>query len=160
MSDLKLYEIKKAYMDVMNLDVDEETLKMALDAVQVDIKEKANNIGYVLRTLEAEEKAYDAEIDRFKALKDSAKAKAESIKKYLAETLQDMEIPKLSTEHFKFSFRKSESVDVLDPELIPDDYKTTKTEIRISKTDIKKAIKNGESVVGARLITRQNLQIK
>ncbi len=157
---MKLYEIKEAYLNILELDIDDEAFNKAIDAVELELSDKANSIGGLIKTLEAEQNAYKAEIERFKALSQSNENKIERVKKYLAETMQDMNVPSLSTKQFKFSFRKSESVNIDDEALISDEFKTEEIKVKISKTDIKKAIKAGQSVKGASLITKQNLQIK
>ncbi len=157
---MKLYDIKEAYLNILELDLDDEALNKALSAVESELSDKANSIGCLIRTLEAEDSAYKAEIARFKALSNSNEKKIERIKKYLSETMQDMNVPSLSTQHFKFTFRKSESVNIDDEALISDEFKTEEIKVKISKTDIKKAIKSGQYVKGASLVTKQNLQIK
>jgi len=66
---------------------------------------------------------------------------------------------KLTTPIAKLSYRKSEAVFIEDEELVPDEFKTQVTSTKISKSDIKKALKIWE-VLWVRLITKQNLQIK
>ena len=69
-----------------------------------------------------------------------------------------MNINKMDTELFKLSYRKSDSVNVIDLDAVPDEYK--KITIAADKTAIKKAIKEGAEVAGAELVTNQNLQIR
>ncbi len=157
---MKLYEIKETYFDILNLDLDDDAFNKAIGAVELELADKANSMGGLIKTLEAEQNAYKAEIERFKALTASNEKKIERIKKYLSETMQDMNVPSLSTQQFKFTFRKSESVNIEDEMLISDEFKTEEIKIKISKTDIKKAIKSGQDVKGASLVTKQNLQIK
>ncbi len=157
---MKLYEIKEAYLNILELEIDDEAFNKAIDAVELELSDKANSIGGLIKTLEAEQNAYKAEIERFKALSQSNEKKIERVKKYLSETMQDMNVPSLSTKQFKFSFRKSESVNIDDEALISDEFKTEEIKVKISKTDIKKAIKAGQDVEGASLVTKQNLQIK
>jgi len=59
---------------------------------------------------------------------------------------------------FKLSFRKSESIEC--DEFVDSNYCTVKTSIAPDKMAIKQAIKEGKEVVGARLIIKNNLQIK
>lgn len=68
---------------------------------------------------------------------------------------------KVESDFVTLGWRKSESV-VVDgaPELLPEQYQRTKVICEADKTAIKAAIKGGEQVPGARIETRQNLQIK
>ena len=67
---------------------------------------------------------------------------------------------KLETAKVALSFRKSESVDVYDPVLLPAEFTKTKTTVTPDKTAIKAAIKAGKDVAGATLEIKKNLQIK
>ncbi len=157
---IKLYQLNEAYQNIINLDLDEDALKLAVDSIQSEVGVKAENIAIVLRTLEAENNAYKAEIERFKALAKSNDSKINYLKSYLSQTLQDMNIDKLSTDKFKFSFRKSQAVKITDEKLIPKEFIKTKVVESINKTDLKTFLKNGGDVAGATLVTNQNLQIK
>lgn len=65
---------------------------------------------------------------------------------------------KCETDNYKFTFRKSESVDVLDVEALPLDCVRIKKEA--DKTTIKKRLKDGELINGCSLVEKQNLQVK
>jgi hypothetical protein len=58
------------------------------------------------------------------------------------------------------SLRKSKSVEIIDADAIPQQFKTVKTTETINKTEIKKAIESGEIVSGATIKENKNLQIK
>lgn len=74
--------------------------------------------------------------------------------------MQKLGIPKLETINGVLSLRKSESVSIEDEKLIPAEFTTIVQDIKISKTDIKKAIKEGQEVPGATLIQNMSLQVK
>lgn len=67
-------------------------------------------------------------------------------------------IEKLEVGTFKAGYRKSESVEIINLDVIPADF--TKVEIKADKTAIKKAIKAGEVVEGAEVRTNMNFYIK
>jgi hypothetical protein len=69
-------------------------------------------------------------------------------------------IEKVTSPTLNLSFRKSESVEVDLVEALSNDFKITKTTVTADKTAIKKAIKQGENITGARLVEKLNLQIK
>ena len=60
----------------------------------------------------------------------------------------------------KLSYRKSESVNITDIDSVPKEYIKIKTEVSADKTNIKKAIKTGQYIDGAELVTNINMQIK
>ena len=67
---------------------------------------------------------------------------------------------KLETSLNNLSYRKSESVSILDEALIPEEYRKEKVTKTIDKVSIKDAIKSGKDVAGASIEEKQNLQIK
>jgi hypothetical protein len=68
---------------------------------------------------------------------------------------------KIVTTKFTFSTRKSETVE-FDELLSPDDFPRQFVRIKreFDKTKIKEALKKGEIIDGAKIVTNQNFQIK
>lgn len=157
---MKLYELTQAYQAILDLDIDQDSLDLALQSLDDTLQEKAENIGRLIAQLEAENVAYKNEIDRLLAKKKANDQKQMKIEEYLDFNLKAMGITKLETALFKFSYRKSESVVIDDLELIPEAYKRVKTTVDADKTTIKSALKNGLLVGGAHIEEKQNLQIK
>jgi len=157
---LKLYELTQTYQDILDLDLDIESLETVLGSLTDTVQEKAENIGKLIAQLNAEAEAYRVEIDRLNTKKRMAESKADQVKSYLDYNLKQMGIAKLETPLFKFSYRKSESVVIDDTEALNDTYKRFKTVVDIDKVAIKLAVKNGLVVTGAHIEEKQNLQIK
>ncbi len=67
---------------------------------------------------------------------------------------------KYDTSLYKLSFRKSESVEITNEELLPKDYITVKTVEQPNKTAIKEELKNWVDVPWASIKVNQNLQVK
>lgn len=67
---------------------------------------------------------------------------------------------KLETSLNNLSYRKSESVVITDEQAIVDEYWKVKEVKTIDKMKIKETIKSWLNVIGAKLETKQNLQIK
>lgn len=156
---MKLYELTEAYGALINLDLEEQDINTALESLEGTVAEKAEGIAMVMRTLEAEQDAYTKEIARLNDLKGKAKKKQDSMKDYLSYNLQEMNIDKLDAGLFKFSFRKSTSLEIDDNTLVPAVYKKSITTEKIDKAAIKKAFKT-EEVPGCHLETKKNLQMK
>jgi len=156
---MKLYELTETYNDLLQLDLEEQDMTTALDSLAGTIKEKAEGVLMVMKTLEAEQEAYNNEIKRLSELKSKAAKKAASIKEYLSYNLQQMDINKLDTALFKLSFRKSESVVIDDQSKLPEGFLKAKTTYTPDKTLIKKALKNNV-IEGCHIETKHNLQIK
>lgn len=157
---MKLYELTQVYQAILDLDLDQESLDTALESLNDTLEEKANNIGKVISQLQAESAAYKTEIDRLNAKKKQAESKAEGLKEYLDFAFKSLNVTKLETPLYKFSYRKSESVAIDNIDEIQDQYKRTEVVVSADKTSIKSAIKAGLEVKGAHIEEKQNLQIK
>ena len=159
---MKLYELAENYNELLalldNEEATAEELADTLDGINDAIEVKVDNICRVRKYLECKVEVYKAEAKRLTALAKQAENNADSMKNYLDEQLKRMNIKKMDTELFKLSYRKSDSVNVIDLDAVPEQYK--KITIAADKTAIKKAIKEGAEVAGAELVTNQNLQIR
>ena len=67
---------------------------------------------------------------------------------------------KLELPHSKISYRKSESVEVNDVSLLPKEYRKEKIEVSADKAELKKVLKSGKEINGAKLVTNINMQVK
>lgn len=137
-----------------------EDIADTMEMIEDDIEIKAENYGLVIANLQTLVDGCDREAKRLLDRKKSIESGMTSLRNNLANTMQITGKTKFKTEHFNFSFRKSESVDITDMALLPSNYIKTKTTETADKTAIKKAIKSGEVLEGATIIEKQNLQIK
>lgn len=154
---MKIHEINKeieSCIDYATGEVDYERLK----SLQMEKEMKFESIALWIKDLIAER---DAIKNEMKALADRAEAKdkkAESLKVFLNYALegQKFETPKVA-----ISYRKSVSVNVTNEEAITDTRFIRVVESRsIDKIALKEALKSGETVNGAELVEKQNIQIK
>ena len=67
---------------------------------------------------------------------------------------------KFETPKVKLSYRKSDSVEVSDINLLPKEYVKEKVELSADKTALKKDIKSGKEINGAKIVTNLNMQVK
>ncbi len=159
-----LYELTNNFMELQQLiedgEFDAETLADTLEALEGEIEVKAENYGLIMVNLQTLIDGCDREAKRLLDRKKSIQNGIEGLKNNLSNSMLAMDKTKFKTEHFNFSFRKSESVIVDDQSLIPDDYIKVKTTETADKTALKKAIKNGCEITGAHIVSKQNLQIK
>lgn len=145
-----------------SLDLDDQTFQDTLEAMAGDIELKAQNVVMMARMFESQAEACkqwakDA-IERAKA----EEARAERLRKYLAENLQACGITKVDGPGVSISFRKSSAVVIDGADLIPAEFMRT-PEPKPAEPDkkaIADAIKAGREVPGAYIETRQSLQIK
>jgi hypothetical protein len=69
-------------------------------------------------------------------------------------------IDKIESSLFKLSLRRSEAVEVVNIDQLPESLVTVKKTVSADKVKIKEAIKNGVPVEGAVLVENFNLQIR
>lgn len=160
MEKLSLYELVDGIKKIEEFVDDEAMLTEYLDSVNLQVNEKINNIIRYSRTLELTAGAISNEIDRLVALKKYYERRDENLKNYLAYNLAKLPDEKFETDVAKLSFRKSESVALVDESKIPNEYKKEVITIKIDKIAIKSAIKDGKEVQGAILESKKNLQIR
>ena len=85
-----LYELVGQYLDIYNMDIDEETKLDTIEALGLDeeIEAKAENYAMVIRNLEAENTAYKAEEERLKKKRDTNTKKIDWLKRNLQGALE------------------------------------------------------------------------
>ena len=158
---MKLYEINLALRDLYEKVVDDVTGDLdpfaveALEGLEQAKEEKVEACACVYKEYLAESKAI---ADEIKTLTDRRRVltnKADSLRKYLA---MSCEGEKYKTARCAVGWRRSVSVEV-DPLAVLDEQ-YTRVKVEPDKKKIKDALKAGESIDGAELVERQNIQIK
>ena len=159
-----LYELTNNFMKLQQLIEDgeftAEDIADTIEMIEEDIETKAENYSLVMANLQTLIDGCDREATRLLDRKKSIQNGIDGLKLNLANSMQVTGKTKFKTEHFNFSFRKSESVEITDQNLIPADYIKIKTTETADKTALKKAIKAGVKIYGVQINERQNLQIK
>lgn len=160
---MNLFNIKQEYINLVNTIIDNNgelspELSQALAINETELKEKAINYGYVIRSFEYENDIIDAEIKRLKALKEQKEKAIQKLKDAVSDAMNLYGIEKVESPALKLSFRKSESVEI--SENLDKRFMIEKVTLQPDKVAIKEAIKKGEQIEGAVLIINQNLQIK
>ena len=155
---MKLYDIAEIYENLENID-DEVAVATAMDGVEAALEEKLESTAKVIRNLEAEADALEAEEKRLKARKTAVRNRIADIKGYVQENLEAMGKNKVTSGIFKWSIQaNAPSVNILDESLIPDAY--WKIERKPMKTEIKKAIEAGELTEGVELVRTKSLRLR
>lgn len=158
---MNLYEIDRAILDCVDIETGEIVNIAALNALEMERDAKIENIALWIKNLLSEAKQIKEEREALAEREKSAQNKAENLKKYLSGYLNGS---KFSTPKVVISFRKSESVDVMDIDKImsmddADNYLKYKNP-EPDKTAIKQAIKSGKTIPGCSLVEKNNIQIK
>lgn len=168
---MKLYELSnevQALDELYNSCVDEETgeikdaetLEELEKGILIQLENKGAGLVQYFRNTDTTLDTIDAEIKRLQGLKKSLKNKVDNFKSYIIFNMERMGVKKIETGLGTLSLRASKSVDIYDEDLIDKKFVTQVIEEKISKTDLKKAIEAGEEVQGARVVSKNSLQIK
>ena len=152
-----LYEINEHLLNLTDSETGEITDWSAFEALQLARDEKIENIALYHKNLLAEAAALKAEEKSFAERRKRAENKAESLKRYLDSALQGQ---KFTSTKVAISYRKSTSVEVDETKLPANWLREIPATHVVDKVEIAKALKAGETVEGATLITNNNIQIK
>ena len=154
-----LYELINAFMDFEFI-FDEETGEVLnsndLDELEISLDDKIKNCIYYYKNKKAEAKALQSEKMRLGERQKMAELQAEHMAHYIAACLRG-EAWQSKDKTQQVVFRRSEEVDA-NP-LLPAEYLRQRAP-EPDKLAIKKALKAGEEIKGAKLIVKDNLIVK
>lgn len=161
---MKLYEIKEAYLTLDKFiddnELSREDFKQALDEIEGSLEEKIEGYIKYMKNLEGESAIFKAEEKRVKARKQALENQIERLKSAIDETLKAVGIKDMKTPLFSLKYQKNPpSVEVLDEELIPENYKLPQ-KIELDKAAILQDLKNGIEIEGVAITTGENLRIR
>lgn len=152
-----LYQIDQAILGCIDLETGEIIDPELLDALQMERQAKIEGVALWIKNLAADAVAYKAEKEAFAEREKAAMKKLESLKNWLTMALEG---EKFTTGRCAVTFRKSEAVEIVSEEAIPQEYLTEKITYSPNKTAIKEAIKAGGSIAGCMLVEKYNPTIK
>lgn len=158
-----LYKITEEVINIASsLEEGELTpeIENSLVIVQSELQEKAIDYAYAIKSVSDDITAIDNEIKRLNDLKKAKDNAVNRMKEAISNAMQISGIEKVTSPSLKLSFRKSEAVEVDNLDQIKDFYKKSVTKVSADKARIKRDIKNGVNVEGARIVEHFNLQIK
>ena len=157
---MTLFEIKEQFKALMEMDLDEVTLRDTLEGLQGDLEDKADNIAYIVKTLKAEADAIKVEA---KTLQERAKAKlnkADWFTQYLFEAMKQLEKTKIETARNVLSIKKNPASVKTVEDFYNDEYMNKVVEVKLDKAKLKEDLKAGIKVDGARLEQKERLEVK
>lgn len=154
-----LYELTGQFLDIYNLELDEETKLDTLDSIDwnSDYENKVENYIKVMKNIDADVEARKNEIKRLTELNKADEKKKDHLKETLSISMALTGHERVDTPLFKVSFRKSQAVEV-DETVLPESYKVATW--KPDKKRLKEDLKNGLEIVGASLVERKNLSIR
>ena len=152
-----LYQINEQLLNLTDSETGEIEDWSAFEALQMARDEKIENIALYHKNLLAEAAALKAEEKSFSERRKRAENKADSLKNYLATSLNGN---KFNTTKVAISYRKSTSVEVDETKLPANWLREIPATHVVDKVEITKALKAGETIEGATLKESNNIQIK
>ena len=139
-------------------DITDFPLNNEMSVIEGQLDAKVADIGVWYKNILSNAKELAEEKQKLAKREQVLKNKAERLKTYLTMTVNPGY--KVETSKVVIGWRKSESVEVDDPEGLPEVFQKIITTVSADKTLIKKEFKAGKEVPGAELIVKQNIQIK
>lgn len=154
-----LYELTGQYLEIYNMELDEETKLDTLDSIdwETEYETKVENYIKVMKNIDADVEARKTEIKRLMELNKADEKKKDHLKDTLSESMSLTGHERVDTPLFKVSFRKSQAVEV-DETVLPEAYKVATW--KPDKKRLKEDLKNGLEIIGASLVERKNLSIR
>lgn len=105
---MSLYDSTADWQQVYDMeDLDAETWADTLESIEGEIKDKAINIGYVVKNLEADEVALAAEIKRLQDKKKAVVKKKQGLKDYLQSSMYAVGLRKIQSAPFNIRIQKN-----------------------------------------------------
>lgn len=153
--------------------LDEDSFNAKFDEIQMALNEKIENSMCFYKNLQADVEAFKTEEKNIAQRRKVKENLAERIKnridnyirmKYTNEDgvvdTDGLNKFKMETPRMKLSYRKSDSVDVYDIDSLPKEYIKEKVEVSADKATLKKDIKSGKKINGAKIITNLDMKVK
>lgn len=142
--------------------VDEETGEILVDltkleALEMEKERKVEGGLMVFKESRYREEALRKEIENLKGRVKYEQRLQEKIKDWSQYATGGK---KFSTTRASVSFRKTQSVEVTNVDILPEEYRRVKTTIDADKIALKEALKEGEIIDGARLVNGTAVIIK
>ncbi|MED1953955.1 siphovirus Gp157 family protein [Brevibacillus centrosporus] len=160
---MNLYELTGSYLNLLQLtqdgEIDEQAIADTLASLEDAIDQKAEGIAKVMRSNSALIDALKAEEKRLAERRKALENRNESLKQYLASSLEAIGVDKVKTATHTIGFRNNPpAVSVLDEAAVPLQYFITTQSL--DKKSILEQLKNGEEIPGVTLTVGRSLQIR
>ena len=151
----KLYEIAAEYnstfLALLEMDdIDEQTFDDTMSALEGELQEKCKSVAAFFQNIQSDVDAMKQAEKRIADRRKVLEAKANKLRDYLRDNMEFSGITKIECPEFRITLKKPLDVVVVeDIEALPEEYVKVKKEA--DKTAIKKALKDGAEINGAKL---------
>ena len=161
---MKLYELSQNYKNLQEL-LDDETIDQneilkALNGLEGQFDEKAENIVKVMKSIDADVKGLKDEEKRLSDRRKALENRSIRLKEYLSDSMKAIGREKIKGSVFTLAFQKNPpSLNLIDIDLIDKKYFTESVPV-IDRKMILVALKYGEIIPGCSIKQETSLRIK
>ena len=156
-----LYDLSNNWQQVYDMDLDEDTWLDTLDAINEDVKDKAENSGRLIRSWESDAKALKSEEERLAKKRKAIENRIKSLKGYLQDNMERMGEKKIKTDLFSFNIQNNPAgTNIFDEQLVPNKYYETEVVKKFDKRAMLDDLKSGQVIAGVELKQSQSLRIR
>lgn len=151
---MKLYEITNKTLDLIHdSEITEEELQQAGEELALALQQKSKDIVGVYKNIESDIDSLDAEITRLTQIKKAKENSLSRFKDYIKTNMEQLNLAKIETDIGSISIAKNPiSVEIIDEDKIPAEYKTIVQTTKIDKKAIADNFKQtGELIEGVKI---------
>lgn len=161
---MKLYELTQNYQNLLELvdrdDIPNSMLVEALHQIEGDITDKIENTVKVIKTLEAESKAFKEEEKRLNDRRKARETQIKNLKQYIEMTLASIKKDKLKCDLFTVAMQKNKaSIDITNINLLPSKY-LIQQDPAVDKNLIMQDLKEDIAIQGIEIKQSKSLRIR
>lgn len=161
---MNLFSLTEEYKKIMELaedpEVDPEIIATHLEIIEMDIKDKADAIAYIMAQLDGDVETIKKEEERLYKMRYSLTANRERLKKYLESSMKATGMTKFKTTMHSFWIQKNrESVRLVEGEPIPEQFLIPQ-EPKVDSVAILAALKSGKKFRFAQLQRTDGVHIR
>ncbi len=155
-----LYDIVGAYQQLMDLDLEAEQMEKAMQSVDDSFDNKIQNIGLVIKTLDAEIEILKKEKEKLSDKQKSREERIKYLKRYAQGAMEAVGKKKVKGVLVSANIQKNApSLNILTSEHIPAEYMIPQ-EPKLDRKSLLSDIKNGVVVEGVELKQTESIRFR
>lgn len=160
---MTLYELTNDLLTLQaeqeNTDIDDQVFRDTLEGLDGAFEDKCDGWAKWIRGMKMDAQAIKDEEARLALRRKRIETAISKAEETMAQYMRVVGKTKFKTALFSYGFRKSQSVEITNESELPK-WALIEQAPKISKTEIKEHLKNGETVPGARLVENESLSIR
>lgn len=160
---MTLYELTNDLLTLQaeqeNADIDDQVFRDTLEGLDGAFEDKCDGWAKWIRGMKMDAQAIKDEEARLALRRKRIETTISKAEDTMAMYMRTVGKTKFKTALFSYGFRKSQAVEITNESELPS-WALIEQAPKISKTEIKEHLKNGETVPGAKLVENESLQIK